>query len=73
MPGKRRRAGQQAKGRSLAQLEESVAMAEVMMAWEELSDEERLSWRTDASTRRIEGSRALSRSIFAGSGEARSC
>ena len=55
MSGKARKAGRRAKGRSTAQREGSAAMAEVMMGWEELSDEERLAWRTEASNRRIEG------------------
>lgn len=30
-------------------------MAEVMMAWEDLTDEDRLAWRTAATNRRMEG------------------
>jgi len=51
------------KSRSAAQREGSAAMVQVMKAWEELSDEKRLTWRTHASTRRMDGI-ALASSLY---------
>ncbi len=41
--------------RSPAQRQGSAALTQVMNAWEALSDEDRLVWRTDAATRRRKG------------------
>ena len=43
------------RGRSAAQRAGSAALTHVMKAWEDLSDQERLTWRTQAGTRRMEG------------------
>src|ERR1035437_8681831 len=42
-------------GRSLAQQQGSAAVVEVMRAWEDLLDEERLAWRTHGKTQRRRG------------------
>lgn len=42
-------------GRSADQQQGSAAFAHVIKAWEELSDEERLTWNTQGSTRRSHG------------------
>lgn len=55
MPGKRGRGGAGPKARTYEQQRGSAALIEVMHAWEELSDEERLTWDTQASTRRQTG------------------
>jgi hypothetical protein len=47
--------GRNPKGRSPAQQLGSAAMTQVMNAWEDLSDEERLVWRVQASTQRKKG------------------
>jgi hypothetical protein len=52
MTGKRHAAGYGRQGRSAAQQWGPVAMTQVMQAWEELSEEEYLTWRVAATSRR---------------------
>jgi hypothetical protein len=46
MRGERRKGGRRPKVRSAAQRDGSNALTEVMRAWEDLTDRERLAWRT---------------------------
>jgi len=55
MSRKPRKEGRKPKGRSAAQQLGSAAMTQVMNAWEELNDQERLVWRVQASTQRKKG------------------
>jgi hypothetical protein len=55
MANKHVRTIRRAAGRSLAQQQGSAAVVEVMRAWEELTDEERLAWRTYGKTQRRRG------------------
>ena len=52
MSAKRRKAGRRRIGRSEAQRQGSAALTQVMLAWEELSDPERLVWNHEGKSRR---------------------
>jgi hypothetical protein len=55
MRGERRKGGRRPKGRSAEQRQGSAALTEVMRAWEDLTDMERLAWRTYGQTQRRRG------------------
>jgi hypothetical protein len=52
MTGKQDAAARGSKGRSAAQQQGPIAMRQVMQAWEGLTDEEYLTWRVEATSRR---------------------
>ena len=55
MAGKPAKEGGGRKGRSAEQQQGPAAMTQVMKAWEELTDLERLTWRVQGKSRRMEG------------------
>src|ERR1035437_3862074 len=55
MPGRPGMGGRRRAGRSADQQQGSAAFTHVVKAWEELSDEERLAWNAQGSTRRSHG------------------
>ena len=55
MRGKRGKKGRGRKGRSAEQRQGSAALTQVMKAWEELSDGERLTWNVQGKNRRTSG------------------
>src|ERR1035437_597140 len=55
MARKRDKEGRGRKGRSAEQRQGSAALTQVMKAWEELDDEERLAWNVQGKIRRTNG------------------
>jgi len=55
MPAKRRREGRGQKARTADQQYGSAIFTQVMQAWEELTDEERLTWNVEGKSRRTHG------------------